>query len=370
MIRPPRGVWSLHDPERLLRAQERAGQVGVDDGLPPLQGRGPRAAPAGAPMPALLNEQVEPAEPLADDGEQRRDRRRIADVARHGDGAGADLGRGRLQRLGAPAGEHDREAVGRQRDGDGAADAAAGAGDDARPASRAAPAIRRRARPRRRRDDLVEVASAAEAERVGARRVSKRAASRRRSARSSRRARGGSARPRRRRRRSRSASICSATVTDRPGIVRHRRSPSAPPSIVAGVHEEADRGARRGEPVTHVVGTGSTASWPFSGSRMMFEKKPDAAAVRLRPAGRRSSAAGCRRRRRSRAACSRSAAARRSPSACRSSSAASGASRRRSRPGTARRRPRSTSEDDARPVAGPSARIASSSSRVPSRLTR
>ena len=35
MIRPPRGVWAFISAERLLRAEEGAGQVDVDD-LPPL----------------------------------------------------------------------------------------------------------------------------------------------------------------------------------------------------------------------------------------------------------------------------------------------------------------------------------------------
>ena len=46
-------VLVLHDPERFLRAEERAGQVHVDDGLPLLEGQIFQRH-GGAPTPALL----------------------------------------------------------------------------------------------------------------------------------------------------------------------------------------------------------------------------------------------------------------------------------------------------------------------------
>ena len=52
----------------------------------------------------------------------------------------------------------------------------------------------------------------------------------------------------------RSASICSATVTDTLGMVRLRRGPSVAPSIVAARSRKFDGGARRRVGVPHVLG--------------------------------------------------------------------------------------------------------------------
>ena len=79
----------------------------------------------------------------------------------------------------------------------------------------------------------------------------------------------------------RSASICSPTVTDRPGMVRLRRAPTLAPSRPAAWSRKftAERGLAC--QWRTLSGTGSTASWPASGSRMMLEKKPEAAMLGL-----------------------------------------------------------------------------------------
>ena len=146
----------------------------------------------------------------------------------------------------------------------------------------------------------------------------------------------------------RNASICSPTVAETPGIVKLRRAPSRPRSSAAAWRKKPT--AARGEAcqMPHLSATGRIASRPASGSRMIAEKKPEAARLGgpglTQIVGRRS-----RRRRRCRAANNRRAAIRRSPSARRSSSAASGGIRRRSPRGTARRTRRSTRR---RPRAG------------------
>jgi hypothetical protein len=131
MILPPAGRLRLHLPERRLRAQERAGEVDVDDALPLLE-RQVLERPADAD-PGVVEQQVDAAERALRRAEQRVHRRRVRDVGRHRDRArgvvaGAD---DRLvQRLLPPARERDAPAVAQQRDGDGLADAGAGAGDD------------------------------------------------------------------------------------------------------------------------------------------------------------------------------------------------------------------------------------------------
>ena len=80
--------------------------------------------------------------------------------------------------------------------------------------------------------------------------------------------------------------------------------------------------ARGSQAVAHVFATGSTASWPTSGSRMMLEKKPDAALLglpgRTQMVGRRMPMPSKKPRRE----IVGERAARRSPSGCRSWSAA------------------------------------------------
>ena len=169
----------------------------------------------------------------------------------------------------------------------------------------------------------------------------------------------------------RSAAICPATVSETPGIVRQRRSPSAALSIAAACTRKLDGRARRREPVTHVVGHRQHGLLAVQRLADDARRRNSTRRGSACPAARRSSAGGSRRRRGTRAACSPTAAARRSPSAFRSSSAASVRSRRRSPPGTAPRTRRSTTRRR-RAADSPSrrARTASSRSRVPSRLTR
>ena len=68
---------------------------------------------------------------------------------------------------------------------------------------------------------------------------------------------------------------------DRAADARHGQIDARPELLARqarGMDEEADRRARAGVRVhARVSATGSTASWPASGSRMMPEKKPDAA---------------------------------------------------------------------------------------------
>ena len=75
----------------------------------------------------------------------------------------------------------------------------------------------------------------------------------------------------------RSASICSPTVADSPGIESVRRGPISSVSTVAARRQNPT--AERGEACQcrTVSGTGSTASLPTSGSRRMLEKNPEAA---------------------------------------------------------------------------------------------
>ena len=72
----------LHHAERTLRAQEHAGQVDVDDRLPPLVGQIlERRAGAGA---RVVEQQIQPAPRVADEAEQRVDGVRLRDVGRDG----------------------------------------------------------------------------------------------------------------------------------------------------------------------------------------------------------------------------------------------------------------------------------------------
>ncbi len=77
----------------------------------------------------------------------------------------------------------------------------------------------------------------------------------------------------------RNASICSATVADTPGRFRARRPPSDDNSASAAVTRKptAERGLAC--QARTLPSTGSTASLPAKGSRMMLEKNPDAAAL-------------------------------------------------------------------------------------------
>ncbi len=97
----------LHDPERVLGAQKRSGQVGVHHGLPLLEAEilkiHRRCAHAG-----IVEEHIEPAIDLHHLGEQRRDRSGIGHVGGYRK-ALADIVAellGLLQHLHAPPGEH------------------------------------------------------------------------------------------------------------------------------------------------------------------------------------------------------------------------------------------------------------------------
>ena len=121
----------------------------------------------------------------------------------------------------------------------------------------------------------------------------------------------------------RSASICSPTVHGRrPAWSGCGAARAARVSMLAACIRKptAERGLACQWRTSS--GTGSTASWPASGSRMMPEKKPEAALFglpgRTQIVGRRMPMPSKKPRRDS-----RRAAARRSPSACRSWSAAS-----------------------------------------------
>ena len=82
MMRPPRGVLRLHDLDGFLGADEQAGEIGGDHGLPLVErqifDRHRRRADAG-----IVEQHVEPAVGLLGLGEQRFDGGRIADVGRH-----------------------------------------------------------------------------------------------------------------------------------------------------------------------------------------------------------------------------------------------------------------------------------------------
>jgi len=119
------GGLALHHAEGVLRAEEHAGQIDVDDGLPLLERevlqRERRCAAAGG-----VEQQVDPAE-LRDRGiEQCLDRGGTGDVGRHGERARGERtgsGEGLLQGVRAAAGEDDGPAVLEQCERDGAADA-------------------------------------------------------------------------------------------------------------------------------------------------------------------------------------------------------------------------------------------------------
>ena len=75
----------------------------------------------------------------------------------------------------------------------------------------------------------------------------------------------------------RNASICSPTVALMPGMLRLRRVPSLAVSRLAACSRKSIAARGEANQWRTLSGTGSTASWPASGSRMMPEKKPDAA---------------------------------------------------------------------------------------------
>ena len=117
MMRPPRGVWRLHQPNRALRAEKGAGQIGVDDHLPLLVGQILHRN-AGSVHAGVVEQEIEPAELLLDGGEQRGDRIGIADVAAMGEASAAhrlDLARRGVERVQASARERHVPARARER---------------------------------------------------------------------------------------------------------------------------------------------------------------------------------------------------------------------------------------------------------------
>jgi hypothetical protein len=129
------GPLAAHDPEGLAGAEEGAGEVHGDHGLPLGQGDLVRVAGRG-PGAGVVEQQVDAAVPLDRPVEQGPHRRLVGDVGRdrveQADQPGAPLGH-RLEGSGPAAGQDHRPAVGGQGDGDGGADAAAGPGHDRDP---------------------------------------------------------------------------------------------------------------------------------------------------------------------------------------------------------------------------------------------
>src|SRR5258708_4282703 len=75
----------------------------------------------------------------------------------------------------------------------------------------------------------------------------------------------------------RKAAICSATVQHTPGIVTLTRGPSLPASRPAAWIRNPTAARGLACQCSTLSSTGSTASCPASGSRIIDEKKPDAA---------------------------------------------------------------------------------------------
>ena len=106
---------ALHETDRLLRAQERAGEVHVDDSLPLRERevfeRHRRCAHAG-----VVEQHIQPAEVVRDRVEQRGDRLGDGDIGGHGQRTSIAAGgvhqlRRLFQRFQPAAGEPDVEAV-------------------------------------------------------------------------------------------------------------------------------------------------------------------------------------------------------------------------------------------------------------------
>ena len=107
MIRPPDGRLRAHRRERRAGAEERAGEVD-GDGVEPrlhvdLVDRAGRAEHA-----RVVEQQVDPAEPVGDRGEQRVHRGGVGDVGGDGEGVRVAVGGG-VERVGPPA--RERHAV-------------------------------------------------------------------------------------------------------------------------------------------------------------------------------------------------------------------------------------------------------------------
>jgi hypothetical protein len=129
MMRPPHRLLILHDAEGGLGAEEDARDVGIDDGLPLRVGEvfdvDVRRVDAG-----IVEQHVETAEAVLDLAEQGGDRGLVGDVGGNRDRVAAGFRDDFVERFDAAAGDDERIAGFCQCEGDGAADAGAGAGDE------------------------------------------------------------------------------------------------------------------------------------------------------------------------------------------------------------------------------------------------
>ena len=121
MIRPPRGVLALHEPERRLGAQERAGQVHVDHRLPLLEGQVLERHRRRRRRPALLNSRSRRPKACLRPLEQGADVRGSADVRDDAQQARARPASASRtvwsSRVAPPAGDDDRVALPQQGQG-------------------------------------------------------------------------------------------------------------------------------------------------------------------------------------------------------------------------------------------------------------
>ena len=134
---PAARILRLHDPDGLLRAEEQAGQVDVDDVLPLLEGH-VLDRDAGRVDAGVVEQEVAAAELGANGREQGLDRGLVRHVGRHHEAARAErapLGRRGLKRVAPPAGQRDAPAGAHQRQRGMLADAASGTRDDGDPAA-------------------------------------------------------------------------------------------------------------------------------------------------------------------------------------------------------------------------------------------
>ena len=132
---PAARVLRLHQPDGLLRTQERAGQV---DGhhLHPLLVAEFFQRDGGRVGAGVVEQNIEAPERLPGLGEQRLDGIRIRHVGRHAENpaAGRRCRGGPLQSYGAPSGKHQLVSRRQQRQGDRTSNTAAGARNERDPA--------------------------------------------------------------------------------------------------------------------------------------------------------------------------------------------------------------------------------------------
>ena len=133
MMRPPRGDW-LFISRNACCVQRKTAVRLMSTTVCHCSTVRSSSGIGGAPVPALLKSRSRRPKLVLGRGEERLDRGRIGDVGRARRGRVAARVAGgrarRLERVGAAAGERDVEARLEQGERGGAADAAAGAGDD------------------------------------------------------------------------------------------------------------------------------------------------------------------------------------------------------------------------------------------------